>query len=362
MALHKKFIPGPGSPDFVPSTDPVPQPEPNLAAPFQDVASRFGGSFDDGAFTSDRTAGEFTGEGSQEFASPISLMPGETADQFFQRILTIGGVSPDRLQTDRPTDDAVVKPDPIPESTVTLKGTADSFDPNTAGGISSLFSSPQIQRSEAVNAPEDDRLTQLLGKFSAGIVSPEDRRIQESQLISQIQEGSARRREQLAEKQGAAGIVGGAARSELNRVFGESERGLATGLAGIQSNILNKNLEGKTAALEQLFGLQGLSSQEARAQAELATRTNISQGGLDRDTNRLRLDEIKTSLSNQISQGRLDLDTAALDFNVALQQETNAIRREEMIQEFTRFLLEQMRFADEATQQRLMEFIRSLGV
>jgi len=328
----------------------------NEPDPFQRVAERFGGQFEEGAFTSDRTGGEFTGEGNQEFPNPISLLPGETADEFFNRILAVGGVDPDRVQTDRPAVEAPAEaPPPPPKSKVTLEGDADSLDPGTPGGISSLFATPQI------SSPEDKRLTDLLGQFTAGIVSPEDRQIQESQLISQVQEGSAARRSELAERLGGAGVFGGVARNELGRVFGQSERGLATGLAGIQSNILNKNLAGKTKALETLFQLQGLSSEEAREQARLAAGTNRLNLDAELGRGQLELDKIKTKLSNDLSQGRLDLDTAALDFEVALRQEDDSIAREQMTQDFVLFLMDMLQRVDDADKERIMDLLRQFG-
>lgn len=341
---------------FVPP--PPTQVDSSLAAPFTKRLGELQGQFSGFEGTS-------FGDNSFSFGDggTVSLLPGETADQFFGRL---GILQPQLFNNtsttptpqppvDETGQDKELPPPPPPKSKVTFEGDSDSLNPNTEGGISSMFQAPQIEN------PEDSRLTDLLGQFTAGIVSDEDRRIQESQLISQVQEGSANRRTELAERLGGAGVFGGAARSELGSIFGQSERGLATGLAGIQSNILNKNLEGKTKALETLFQLQGLSSEEAREQARLAAGTDRLNLDAELGRGQLALDRIQTNLDNQIAQGRLDLDTASLDFQVALAMEDDQLVRDQMVQDFVIFLMDLLERADSNDKNRIIELIRQYG-
>jgi hypothetical protein len=224
---------------------------------------------------------------------------------------------------------------------------------------------PTLSEAAKVNVPDDPRVTDLVRRFTEGLVSPEQRRILESQLITQVQEGSASRRRDLANRLGGAGVFGGVAQGELGRIFGESERGLATGLAGIQSNILNKNIEGQTQALETLFGLQGLSSAEAQEAARLITQANIAQGSLDLGTSRLNLDQelgrgglglerdrlaqeaeqeaARLALTTEIERGSLDLGRGGLELKreqleEAIRAETDFQRREDLQRELNELI------------------------
>ncbi len=112
----------------------------------------------------------------------------------------------------------------------------DNSDPDRNPNLSgvSRFVSREQNRSLTT---EDPRLTSIIDRFMAGGITDEEGAIQRARLQDEVQEGSLRRRTDLANRFASQGVSGGIAQGALGQVFGQSERGLATGLGNIRLNV-----------------------------------------------------------------------------------------------------------------------------
>tara|TARA_R100001530_G_scaffold128792_1_gene98716 strand:+ start:1863 stop:3191 length:1329 start_codon:yes stop_codon:yes gene_type:complete len=214
-------------------------------------------------------------------------------------------------------------------------------------------------REEDGPGSQSELLKFLLNRFTSGQqIDDEERRIAEAQLITDIQEGSSFRRGELANRLASAGVFGGAAQSQLGQIFGQAERGMASGLADIRTNIIQQQAEGRETALASLLQLAGLSSQEAIAYAKDATDRAITQAQLQTQGEQFGA-KLQFDIDSQLAQIGLSEESLALQRELGI--EGIITDRTANNQDMIAFLLELSLRADEGQRERIFTMIEELA-
>jgi hypothetical protein len=204
----------------------------------------------------------------------------------------------------------------------TVQGGAFRYDPKTGqvlpiqaaqpqgkpggGGAGGAFYSPG---NGVVPAPNADLLRQLQELMAAGGVTEGQRGIEESNLVSQLEQGSRRKRQDLADRLAASGVFGGRSADLLSDVSSEADEARATGLASIRGKIFDLQNRSRETALASILQQAGMSADEALAQARLGLDTEMGRG-------RLALDTARSWGQEDLQRQRLGLDTRTAEAQI----------------------------------------------
>lgn len=192
-----------------------------------------------------------------------------------------------------------------------------------------------------VSSPNASLLRQLQELMAAGGVTDELKATQESQLISDVERGSQRKRQSLADQLAARGVFGGAAVDQLNDLSGDADFARASGLADIRSQILGLQNKSRETAMASILEQMGMASDEAQAQARLMLDSELGRGRLALDTQalssgrdierqRLALDTSRTQSAQDIQRAQLAQDQDQFLRGLGLNEQELAVARERL--------------------------------
>lgn len=140
----------------------------------------------------------------------------------------------------------------------------------------------------AVPDTDNALLRSLIERFSQGGVTPEERAAAEARIVTAIERAASTRRQQLADRYGAAGLSGGYAVDQLGDIDEQALSDRGDALTQMELSFADKDINARRTALDTILAQMGLKSQEESSLRSNALQRALAQANLAQDDEQFR--------------------------------------------------------------------------